>query len=166
MQTEIYSFTQDHSILILMLYGILIICGVCVVGYALLIMPKKECEFDGRTTKLKYIPVGFRVVMQGFPVLMGLACIVAGLINGSDSVKYYQGWYHGEVLTASGPVENVYVQTDEDGNADIFFSLDGNAFSLEFSSDVAEYFAEGNRLSVQYGVSGEEQLIYYINTES
>ena len=164
MGTEIYSFSQEHNFLFLLLYGLLILCGVGIVAYGLFFMPNKPCEFDGRSTKVRHIPVGFRIIMQGFPVLMGIACIVAGVINGSNSGKYYLGWHQREVLNVSGPVEEVYVQTDEDGGAEICFQIEGEKFALDFTDELAARFSESGEMTVQYGFSGDEKLIYFIHT--
>ena len=165
MNTEIYAFTQDNNPLLLLMYGLLVLCGLGFVGYGLFFMPGKYCELDGRPTQVKKLPVGFRIMMQGFPVLVGIGCIVAGMLNGIASGKYYYGFHKGEVLTVQGGVENVKVQTQEDGNADIWFTVDGETFSVDFSEDLAKCIDGADQVAVQYGYHKDEKLIYYIHSE-
>lgn len=165
MGTEIYSYSQEHNILLMALYALLILCGVGFAIYSLAVMPNKECEFDGRLKKVKHLPMGFRLAMQGFPMLLGIALILAGIANGYSSGRYYWGWENGEVLTVSGPVEEVYVRADGD-DADIVFRVEGTEFAMEFDSELAAYFEEGSDLTVRYGFVSDEQLIYYIYTNS
>lgn len=164
MRTEIYSFTQDHSVLLLLLYGFLAVFGIGMIGYGLLVMPNKPCEFDGRATKIKKLPLFFRIMMQGFPVLAGVACVTAGLISGIAAGKYYYGFYKGQVLVAEGAVRDVYVQTGEDGEGHICFSVDGEDFSLAYTAELAECFGNDEHMEVKYGFHKDEKLVFEVYT--
>ena len=167
MHTILYDYTDNVSSLMLMLYGLLILGGIGFVIYGLFIMPRKECEFDGRTMKLKYVPIGFRLLMQGFPVVLGIAALLGGALNLYDAYRCDIHYNNGNVQQVTGELSQVQIYRnpfDEDADPDVDFVLEGESYSIIADYEKAEGFADGVTVTMEYGYAGEELLIYYIYT--
>lgn len=166
MQTVIYDYADNVSSMMLMLYGLLILVGIGFLIYGLFVMPGKECEFDGRPMKLKHVPVGFRILMQGFPVLLGIAALLGGALNLYDAYRGEICYNSCEVYQISGELSEVEVHWDNlDGDPEVEFVLNDEKYTCTADSEKAQGFVEGRTVTMEYGYAGDELLIYYIYAE-
>ena len=168
MQTVIYDYADNVSSLMLMLYGLLILGGMGFLIYGIFVMPGKECEFDGRPMKLKFVPIGFRILMQGFPVVLGIAALLGGALNLYDAYRSEICYNSCEVYQISGELSEVEVHWDNldgDGDPEVDFVLNGEKFACTADSEKAQGFVEGRTVTMEYGYAGDDLLIYYIYAE-
>ncbi len=168
MNTIIYDYADSMNGLMLVIYALLILGGAAVVFYGLCIMPRKECEFDGKPMKLKNVPLSFRLIMQGIPVVLGLAALLGGALNLYDMYRCDIQYNKGNVQQVTGELSQVQIYRDpvnEDADPEVEFVLEGEMFTCIADFEKAEGFADGKTVTMEYGYAGEELLIYYIYAE-
>lgn len=164
----VYDFMDNVNGLLLALFFCLALAGVGAIIYALFFMPNKECEFDGKPMKLKKVPLGFRFLFQGFPLVLGIVLALSGLLNLYDMGKFLWNWNRGEVLEVSGVMTNVSITEDahqDEALSDVAFTVDGEEFTFALDQEQTAWFAEGGEVTVQYGYAGDELLLYRVYVE-
>ena len=109
MNNIIYDYADSMNGLMLVVYALLILGGAGVVFYGFCIMPKKECEFDGKPMKLKNVPISFRLIMQGIPVVLGLAALLGGALNLYDMYRCDIHYDKGNVQQVTGELSEVQI---------------------------------------------------------
>lgn len=165
MNNIIYDYADSMNGLMLVVYALLILGGAGVVFYGFCIMPKKECEFDGKPMMLKNVPISFRLIMQGIPVVLGLAALLGGALNLYDMYRCDIHYDKGNVQQVTGELSEVQIYWnpfDEDADPDVEFVLDGKKYTCIADYEKAEGFADGRTVTMEYGYAGDDLLIYYI----